>query len=175
MASIAQYRWVLKDIGLNLTDRAKSSSKLQLMIDRRRAATAVCILAVNCPDKYSLQELIFSMIAGQPISEQHLYLDRGYDLPTSGNYSNLKITTRTSNTDGGAAPHRSVSSSRRDTLSRSALGRRAQWATDLELARQTQEGSYPLVQESRQLFGTVTICLCRYSFQYGHGLITFSR
>lgn len=68
-----------EETGPNPTDRAKSGSKLHLLVDRRGAPLAICVSAANRPDKCCLEELIFSMVVDRPDSEQHLCLDRGYD------------------------------------------------------------------------------------------------
>lgn len=68
-----------EETGPNPTDRAKSGSKLHLLVDRRGAPLAICVSAANQHDKCSLQELVFSMVVDRPDSEQHLCLDRGYD------------------------------------------------------------------------------------------------
>lgn len=68
-----------EETGPNPTDRAKSGSKLHLLVDRRGAPLAICVSAAHRHDKCSLQELVFSMVVDRPDSEQHLCLDRGYD------------------------------------------------------------------------------------------------
>jgi len=68
-----------KDTGKNPTDRAKSGSKIHILVDERGAPLAVHITGANKHDKWSADDLIISIIVPRPSSEQHLCADRGYD------------------------------------------------------------------------------------------------
>ena len=67
--------------GKNPTDRAKSGSKLHILVDARGAPLSVHITGANKHDKWSADDLIFSIIVPRPTWEQHLCANRGYDYP----------------------------------------------------------------------------------------------
>jgi putative transposase len=70
-----------KETGKNPIDRAKSGSKIHILVDERGAPLAVHITGANKHDKWSADDLIFSIVVSRPASEQHLCADRGYDYP----------------------------------------------------------------------------------------------
>ena len=70
-----------EETGKNPTDRAKSGSKIHILVDERGAPLAVHITGANQHDKWSADDLIFSIVVPRPSSEQHLCADRGYDYP----------------------------------------------------------------------------------------------
>jgi putative transposase len=68
--------------GRNPTDRGKSGCKVHLLVDQHGAPLSVHITAANEHDKWSADDLIFSMVVERPDPqqvEQHLCADRGYD------------------------------------------------------------------------------------------------
>ncbi len=68
--------------GKNPTDRAKSGGKIHMLVDARGAPLALHITGANEHDKWSADDLIFSMVIERPNpdqTEQHLCADRGYD------------------------------------------------------------------------------------------------
>lgn len=70
-----------KETGKNPTDRAKSGSKIHILVDERGAPLAVHVTGANQHDKWSADDLIFSIVVSRPSSEQHLCADKGYDYP----------------------------------------------------------------------------------------------
>lgn len=65
--------------GPNPTDRAKKGSKIHILVDQRGAPLAVYITGANEHDKWSVDDLIFSIVVRRSASEQHLCADKGYD------------------------------------------------------------------------------------------------
>ena len=68
--------------GQNPTDRGNRGSKIHVLVDQRGAPLAVYITGANCHDKWSADDVIFSIVIPRPdptAVEQHLCLDRGYD------------------------------------------------------------------------------------------------
>ena len=65
--------------GPNPTDRAKSGAKIHILVDERGAPLAVHVTGANQHDKWSVDDLVFSIVVRRPTSEQHLCLDKGYD------------------------------------------------------------------------------------------------
>lgn len=67
------------DTGRNPTDRGKRGSKLHILVDKRGAPLTVLVSAANRHDKWSVQELILSLVVKRPDCEQHLCADKAYD------------------------------------------------------------------------------------------------
>jgi putative transposase len=67
------------DTGRNPTDRGKSGSKVHILVDARGAPLAIHITGANQHDKWSADDLIFSIVVRRPSSEQHFCADKGYD------------------------------------------------------------------------------------------------
>jgi putative transposase len=65
--------------GKNPTDRAKLGSKIHILVDQRGAPLAVHVTGTNEHDKWSVDDLIFSVVVPRPSVRQHLCADRGYD------------------------------------------------------------------------------------------------
>lgn len=65
--------------GKNPTDRAKSGSKIHILVDERGAPLSVVVTGANQHDKWSVQELILGIMVDRPTSQQHLCADKGYD------------------------------------------------------------------------------------------------
>jgi putative transposase len=65
--------------GPNPTDRGKRGAKIHLLVDERGAPLAVHITGANQHDKWSVDDLIVSIVVTRPGGEQHLCLDKGYD------------------------------------------------------------------------------------------------
>jgi putative transposase len=65
--------------GPNPTDRAKLGSKIHILVDQRGAPLAVHITGANQHDKWSADDLIFSIVVRRPSNEQHLCADKAYD------------------------------------------------------------------------------------------------
>jgi putative transposase len=69
------------ETGKNPTDRAKLGSKVHILVDQRGAPLAAHITGANQHDKWSADDLIFSVVVTRPTVEQHLCADKGYDYP----------------------------------------------------------------------------------------------
>jgi len=67
------------DTGKNPTDRGKRGSKVHILVDARGAPLALYITGANEHDKWSADDLIFSIVVKRPSSEQHFCADKGYD------------------------------------------------------------------------------------------------
>jgi len=67
--------------GHNPTDRSKQGSKVHILVDQRGAPLAVHITGANEHDKWSVDDLIFSMVVPRPGYAQHFCADKGYDYP----------------------------------------------------------------------------------------------
>jgi putative transposase len=67
------------DTGKNPTDRGKSGSKIHLLVDERGAPLAVYITGANRHDKWSVDDLVISIVVKRPFSEQHFCADKAYD------------------------------------------------------------------------------------------------
>lgn len=67
------------DTGRNPTDRGKRGAKIHLLVDQRGAPLALHITGANEHDKWSVENLIVSIIVNRPGGIQHLCLDKGYD------------------------------------------------------------------------------------------------
>ena len=65
--------------GKNPTDRAKRGSKIHILVDQRGAPLAVHITGANEHDKWSVDDLVFSIVVCRPSTQQHLCADKGYD------------------------------------------------------------------------------------------------
>jgi putative transposase len=65
--------------GKNPTDRAKLGSKIHMLVDQRGAPLALHVTGANEHDKWSVDDLIFSVVVPRPSVRQHLCADRGYD------------------------------------------------------------------------------------------------
>jgi putative transposase len=68
--------------GRNPTDRGKSGAKIHILVDQQGAPLALHITGANEHDKWSADDLIFSMVVERPDPqevEQHLCADKGYD------------------------------------------------------------------------------------------------
>lgn len=68
--------------GKNPTDRAKSGGKVHILVDARGAPLSLHITGANEHDKWSADDLIFSIVIQRPDPdevEQHLCADKGYD------------------------------------------------------------------------------------------------
>src|SRR5215207_8644107 len=65
--------------GKNPTDRARSGSKIHLLVDQRGAPIAVQITAANQADKTMVCEVVIAIAAKRPTQQQHFCADRGYD------------------------------------------------------------------------------------------------
>jgi putative transposase len=68
--------------GRNPTDRGKSGAKIHVLVDQHGAPLAIHITGANEHDKWSADDLIFSMVVERPDPqevEQHLCADKGYD------------------------------------------------------------------------------------------------
>ena len=65
--------------GKNPTDRAKLGSKIHILVDQRGAPLAVYVTGANEHDKWSADDLIFSVVVRRPSVQQHLCADKGYD------------------------------------------------------------------------------------------------
>jgi putative transposase len=68
-----------EETGKNPTDRAKSGSKIHILVDARGAPLAVHITGANKHDKWSADDLIISITVSRPTQKQHLCADKGYD------------------------------------------------------------------------------------------------
>ena len=65
--------------GKNPTDRARSGSKIHLLVDQRGAPIAVRITGANAADKTMVRELVIAIAAKRPTQQQQFCADRGYD------------------------------------------------------------------------------------------------
>jgi putative transposase len=65
--------------GKNPTDRAKLGSKIHMLVDQCGAPLALHVTGANEHDKWSVDDLIFSVVVPRPSVRQHLCADRGYD------------------------------------------------------------------------------------------------
>jgi putative transposase len=65
--------------GKNPTDRARSGSKIHLLVDQRGAPIAVRITGANAADKTMVREVVVAIAAKRPRQQQHFCADRGYD------------------------------------------------------------------------------------------------
>ena len=71
-----------EETGSNPTDRSKSGSKIHILVDQFGAPLAIHITGANEHDKWSADDLIFSIVVERPDPEeieQHLCADKGYD------------------------------------------------------------------------------------------------
>ena len=68
-----------KKTGKNPTDRAKLGSKIHILVDQRGAPLAIHVTGANEHDKWSADDLIFSVVVRRPSVQQHLCADKGYD------------------------------------------------------------------------------------------------
>ena len=66
-------------VGKNPTDRGKLGSKIHILVDQRGAPLALHITGANEHDKWSADDLIFSVVVDRPTVQQHLCADKGYD------------------------------------------------------------------------------------------------
>jgi transposase len=70
------------ETGKNPTDRGKRGAKIHILVDESGAPLAVHLSAANEHDKWSADDLIFSIVVDRPDPEeveQHLCADKGYD------------------------------------------------------------------------------------------------
>lgn len=65
--------------GRNPTDRGKLGSKIHILVDQRGAPLALYVTGANKHDKWSVDDLIFSIVVCRPSVQQHLCADKGYD------------------------------------------------------------------------------------------------
>jgi putative transposase len=65
--------------GKNPTDRSKSGSKIHLLVDERGAPLAIFITGANRHDKWSVADLVVTVVVKRPYSEQHFCADKAYD------------------------------------------------------------------------------------------------
>lgn len=68
-----------EETGRNPTDRGKRGSKIHILVDERGAPLAVHVTGANQHDKWSMADLIFSVVVPRPGGQQHLCADKGYD------------------------------------------------------------------------------------------------
>lgn len=68
-----------EEAGKNPTDRGKLGSKIHILVDQRGAPLALHVSGANEHDKWSVDDLIFSMVVRRPSVQQHLCADKGYD------------------------------------------------------------------------------------------------
>ncbi len=68
-----------EETGRNPTDRGKRGAKIHLLVDQRGAPLAIHITGANAHDKWSVKNVIVSIIVNRPGGIQHLCLDKGYD------------------------------------------------------------------------------------------------
>ena len=68
-----------EQVGKNPTDRGKLGSKIHILVDQRGAPLALHITGANEHDKWSADDLIFSVVVDRPTVQQHLCADKGYD------------------------------------------------------------------------------------------------
>jgi putative transposase len=61
--------------GKNPTDRGK----IHILVDERVAPLASHITGANQHDKWSADDLVIQIVVKLPYSEQHLFVDKGYD------------------------------------------------------------------------------------------------
>jgi putative transposase len=65
--------------GKNPTDRAKLGSKIHILVDQRGAPLALHVTGANEHDKWSVDDLVFTVVVPRPSGQQHLCADKGYD------------------------------------------------------------------------------------------------
>lgn len=65
--------------GKNPTDRAKLGSKIHILVDQRGAPLSLHVTGANDHDKWSADDLIFSVVVRRPSAQQHLCADKAYD------------------------------------------------------------------------------------------------
>lgn len=65
--------------GPSPTDRGKRGAKVHILVDQRGAPMSIHLTGANRHDKWSVDDLIFSIMVSRPTSEQHLCLDKAYD------------------------------------------------------------------------------------------------
>jgi len=65
--------------GKNPTDRSKLGSKIHLLVDERGAPLAIFITGANRHDKWSVEDLVVTLVVKRPYSEQHFCADKAYD------------------------------------------------------------------------------------------------
>lgn len=65
--------------GKNPTDRGKRGSKIHILVDQRGAPLAVVLTGANEHDKWSVDDLIISIVVKRPNTKQHFCADKGYD------------------------------------------------------------------------------------------------
>ncbi len=65
--------------GKNPTDRSKSGSKIHILVDEGGAPLAVYITGANQHDKWSVENLVITIVVKRPYSEQHFCADKAYD------------------------------------------------------------------------------------------------
>jgi transposase len=68
-----------KGTGPNPTDRAKSGSKVHLLVDQRGAPLAIDVFGANHNEKWHIMALLCSTLLQRPTATQHLCLDKAYD------------------------------------------------------------------------------------------------
>lgn len=68
-----------EETGRNPTDRGKRGSKIHILVDERGAPLAVHVTGANQHDKWSMADLIFSVVVPRPAGRQNLCADKGYD------------------------------------------------------------------------------------------------
>lgn len=78
--------------GKNPTDRGKRGAKVHILVDQRGAPLAIHLTGANRHDKWSVADLLISIVVNRPTIEQNLCLDKAYDsadihqLVTESNY-----------------------------------------------------------------------------------------
>jgi transposase len=65
--------------GKNPTDRSKLGSKIHLLVDERGAPLAIFVTDANRHDKWSVEDLVVTVVVKRPYSEQHFCADKAYD------------------------------------------------------------------------------------------------
>lgn len=68
-----------EETGPNPTDRAKRGAKIHILVDERGAPLSIHLTGANRHDKWSVDDLVFSIMVSRPTSQQHLCLDKAYD------------------------------------------------------------------------------------------------
>ena len=58
--------------GHNPTDRSKRGAKIHILVDERGAPPAVHLTGAIQHDKWSVDDLVFSIVVRRPTKEQHL-------------------------------------------------------------------------------------------------------
>lgn len=144
--------------GKNPTDRSKSGSKIHLLVDERGAPLAIFITGANRHDKWSVEDLVVSVVVKRPYSEQHFCGDKAYDSAdihqfiASQNYSAHIKHRRRRNEPKPEADYLGG-----EKLSGPTLGGRE----NLWMVGEATQYRHPLVQEIRELDGFCQARLCR--------------